>query len=117
MLYPLERFIGQHRGAYTTMKEAAEHVLFKLPNKFTRVGFLCTAIKCSTMTNIKSDTDVTSVTSKRHHFGLVATCLLPFCPILKKFSSGTGHDAIKISNTTASGFGTKPSAGTSGVSL
>eukprot|EP00957_Ditylum_brightwellii_P031315 2373997-Ditylum_brightwellii.AAC.1 len=25
MLYPLERFMGQHRGAFMAMKEAAEH--------------------------------------------------------------------------------------------
>eukprot|EP00957_Ditylum_brightwellii_P113576 8659322-Ditylum_brightwellii.AAC.1 len=36
-LYPLERFIGQHRGALIAMKEAAEHVPFQLPNEFTRV--------------------------------------------------------------------------------
>jgi hypothetical protein len=33
MLYPLERFIGQHRGAFIAMKEAAEHVPFQLPNE------------------------------------------------------------------------------------
>eukprot|EP00957_Ditylum_brightwellii_P098724 7520253-Ditylum_brightwellii.AAC.1 len=35
-LYLLERFINQHRGAFTAMKEAAEHVPFQLPNEFTR---------------------------------------------------------------------------------
>eukprot|EP00957_Ditylum_brightwellii_P081419 6192736-Ditylum_brightwellii.AAC.1 len=44
MLYPLERFIGQHRGAYIMMKEVTEHVPFQLPNEFTRIGFLLTAI-------------------------------------------------------------------------
>eukprot|EP00957_Ditylum_brightwellii_P099776 7600413-Ditylum_brightwellii.AAC.1 len=37
MLYPLERFIRQHKGAFTAIKEAAEHVPFQLPNKFKRV--------------------------------------------------------------------------------
>eukprot|EP00957_Ditylum_brightwellii_P186966 14238690-Ditylum_brightwellii.AAC.1 len=105
------------------MKEAAEHVPFQLPNKLIRVGFLLTAITSSdaglqaAMANIKSDADTTSTTSKRHHFKLAATYLQPFCPVLKKFPADTKHDAIKISDTTSLGFGAKPSAGKSGVSL
>eukprot|EP00957_Ditylum_brightwellii_P006773 513934-Ditylum_brightwellii.AAC.1 len=45
MLYPLERFVGQHRGVYISMKETTEHDPFHLPNKFRRVGFLLAAIK------------------------------------------------------------------------
>eukprot|EP00957_Ditylum_brightwellii_P176301 13424445-Ditylum_brightwellii.AAC.1 len=69
------------------------------------------------MVNIKRDADVTSETSKRHHFKLAANYLQPFCPILKKFLSGTKCDAIEISGVTGLGFGTKPSARKSGVSL
>eukprot|EP00957_Ditylum_brightwellii_P170772 12997916-Ditylum_brightwellii.AAC.1 len=47
MLYPLERFIGQHRGAFIVMKEVAEHVPFQLPNEFTIVGFLLAGITSS----------------------------------------------------------------------
>eukprot|EP00957_Ditylum_brightwellii_P047183 3583018-Ditylum_brightwellii.AAC.1 len=46
-LYPLERFIGQHRGAFIAMKEAAEHAPFQLPNEFTRVGSLLAGITSS----------------------------------------------------------------------
>eukprot|EP00957_Ditylum_brightwellii_P094279 7178525-Ditylum_brightwellii.AAC.2 len=69
------------------------------------------------MANISSDANVPSVTSKRHHFKLAATYLLPFCPVLKKFRSGTKRDVIEISDTTALVFGTNPSNGTSGVNL
>eukprot|EP00957_Ditylum_brightwellii_P100464 7658057-Ditylum_brightwellii.AAC.1 len=69
------------------------------------------------MANIKSDTDVTSETSKRHHFKLAANYLQLVCPVLQKFTSGTKHDAIKISDVTGSRLGTKPSASKSGVSL
>eukprot|EP00957_Ditylum_brightwellii_P054417 4122856-Ditylum_brightwellii.AAC.1 len=96
MLYPLERFIGQHRGAFIAMKEAVEHAV---------------------MANIKSDADPTSETNQRHHFQLAATYLQPFCSVLKKFPSGAKCDAIKISDVTASGFGTKPIAGKTGISL
>eukprot|EP00957_Ditylum_brightwellii_P072916 5541103-Ditylum_brightwellii.AAC.1 len=77
------------------MKEVAEHEPFQLPNKFRRVGFLLAGITNSdaglqaVMANIKSDADSASETSKRHHFKLVATYLQHFCPVLKKFPSGT----------------------------
>eukprot|EP00957_Ditylum_brightwellii_P163606 12457000-Ditylum_brightwellii.AAC.1 len=69
------------------------------------------------MANIRSDADVTLAMSKRYHFEVATTYLLLVCLMLRKFTSGTKHDAIKISDTTASGFGTKPSVGTSGVIL
>eukprot|EP00957_Ditylum_brightwellii_P105426 8037303-Ditylum_brightwellii.AAC.1 len=64
------------------------------------------------MVNIWSDDNETLATNKRHHSELVATYLLPFCPLLRKFPSGTKHDVIESSDTTASGFGTKTSIGT-----
>ena len=69
------------------------------------------------MANIKSNADPASETSKRHHFKLAANFLQPFCPVLKKFPSGTKHDAIKISDVSGSGFGTNPSAGKTGANL
>eukprot|EP00957_Ditylum_brightwellii_P189389 14415042-Ditylum_brightwellii.AAC.1 len=68
------------------MKEAAEHVPFQLPNKFTRIGFLLAGITSSdaglqaVMAHINSNADLISVTSKQHHFELAATYLQPFCP-------------------------------------
>eukprot|EP00957_Ditylum_brightwellii_P026465 2002037-Ditylum_brightwellii.AAC.1 len=73
-LCPLERFIGQHRGAFIAMKTASEHVPFQLPNEFMRVEFLLAGTTSSdvglqaAMTNIKSNADLASETSKRHHF-------------------------------------------------
>eukprot|EP00957_Ditylum_brightwellii_P002198 168801-Ditylum_brightwellii.AAC.1 len=69
------------------------------------------------MTNIKSNDDLASETSKRHHFELAANFLSPFFPVLKKFPSGTKRNAMKISDVSGSGFGAKPSAGKTGVSL
>eukprot|EP00957_Ditylum_brightwellii_P044196 3353648-Ditylum_brightwellii.AAC.1 len=69
------------------------------------------------MDNIRSDADKTPATSKRHHFELAATYHLLFCPVLRKFPSGTKCDGIKISDTTASEFGTKPSIIASGLIL
>eukprot|EP00957_Ditylum_brightwellii_P042175 3194238-Ditylum_brightwellii.AAC.1 len=69
------------------------------------------------MANIKSDADPASETSKKHHFELAANFFQPCCPVLKKFPSDTKRDAIKISDMSGSGFGTKASAGKTGVSL
>eukprot|EP00957_Ditylum_brightwellii_P151361 11525884-Ditylum_brightwellii.AAC.1 len=97
------------------MKEAAEHVPFQLPNKFMRVGFLLACITSSdaglqaAMANIKSDADPVSETSKKRHFEFAANYLQLFCPVLKKCTYGTKWDAIKISDVSGSGFGTKAS--------
>eukprot|EP00957_Ditylum_brightwellii_P054152 4101629-Ditylum_brightwellii.AAC.1 len=105
------------------MKEVADHVPFQLPNKLIRVGFLLAGITSrdaglqAVMANIKSDANLASETSKRHHFELAANFLQPFCLVLKKFPSGTNCDAIKISDVSGSGFGINPSAGKTGVSL
>eukprot|EP00957_Ditylum_brightwellii_P145511 11079742-Ditylum_brightwellii.AAC.1 len=69
------------------------------------------------MTSIRSDPNVVSATCKRHRIKIAATYLLSFCPVLRKHPSDTKCDAIMISDTAASGFGIKPSAVTSGVSL
>eukprot|EP00957_Ditylum_brightwellii_P206941 15350674-Ditylum_brightwellii.AAC.2 len=69
------------------------------------------------MANIKSNADPASEMSKRHNFELAANFLQPFCPVLKKFPSGTKRDAIEISDGSGYGYGTKPSAGKTGVSL
>eukprot|EP00957_Ditylum_brightwellii_P004599 349901-Ditylum_brightwellii.AAC.1 len=98
------------------MKEVAEYMPFHLSIKFTRVEYLLAGITSSdtgfqaAMANIKSDADVTSEMSKMHHFELDANYLQPFCPVLKKFPSGTKNDVTKISDVTGSGCGTKPSA-------
>eukprot|EP00957_Ditylum_brightwellii_P074381 5650982-Ditylum_brightwellii.AAC.1 len=105
------------------MKKVVEHVPFQLPNKFARVGFLLVGITSSdaglqaVMATIKNNADLASETSKRHNFELTANFLQPFCSVLKKFPSGTKCDAINISDVSGSGFGTKPSAGKTGISL
>eukprot|EP00957_Ditylum_brightwellii_P099516 7580259-Ditylum_brightwellii.AAC.1 len=88
------------------MKEAAEHLPFQLPNEFTRVGFLLAGITSSDAGD-----------RQEAPFELAANFLQPFCPVLRKFPSGTKGDAIKISDVSGSDFGTKPSAGKTGVSL
>ena len=36
--FPLEGFIAQHRIAFISMQQCAEHIAYQLPNEHTRVG-------------------------------------------------------------------------------
>ena len=38
--FSLEKFISQHRNAFVSMQQCAQHVTFQLPNEYTRVGYL-----------------------------------------------------------------------------
>ena len=45
--FPLEGFIAQHRNAFVSMQQCAEHIAYQLPNELTRVGYLLEGIQCS----------------------------------------------------------------------
>ena len=45
--FPLEGFIAQHRNAFVSMPQCAEHIAYQLPNELTRVGYLLEGIQCS----------------------------------------------------------------------
>ena len=42
----LEGFIAQHRNAYVSMQQCAEHVEYQLPNQHTHTGYLLEGIQC-----------------------------------------------------------------------
>ena len=42
--FPLEGFIAQHRNAFVSMQQCAEHIAYQLPNELTRVGYLLEGI-------------------------------------------------------------------------
>jgi hypothetical protein len=43
--FSLDRFVAQHRNAFVSMSQCAEHVDYQLPNGHTRVGYLLDAIE------------------------------------------------------------------------
>ena len=45
--FSLEKFIAQHRNAFISMEQCAEHVAFQLPNERTRVAYLLDGIQCN----------------------------------------------------------------------
>ena len=119
--YPLERFCQKHRNGYTTMRAAAEHVDFQLPNQHTRVGYLLDAIECddaklqAAIANIENDKS-----GKRVDFEAAVAFLLPSCPISRKRQKTTKTNVVGVSEISAttggnSSFGSKSGIGETGV--
>jgi hypothetical protein len=126
--FSLEKFIAQHRNAYVSMRQSAEHVTFQLPNERTRVTYLLDAVQCSdpglqaAMAQVRTDS---GAGGKMNDFEATASYLLPYDPVSKKRASGakrgmasisdiTGSDEAGISSVKESGSA-KPSIGKTGV--
>jgi hypothetical protein len=124
----LEKFIAQHRNAFVSMTQCADHVPHQLPNERTRVTYLLDAIKCSDaslqakMALVQSDD---AANGKMNDFEATASFLLPACPVARKrTASGTKRDSTTISDVTGevaeiggTSGSTKPSVGRTGVEL
>ena len=120
--FSLEKFIAQHRNAFVSMQQCAEHVAFQLPNKHTRVTYLLDAIHCNDaplqaeMELVRNDT---GPAGKMNDFEATALYLLPHDPVLKKQTAGTKRGVAKISDTfgadASSTSADKPASGRTGV--
>jgi hypothetical protein len=101
--FSLEKFIAQHRNAYASMRQSAEHVMFQLPNERTRVTNLLDAIQNANpglqaaMTQVRTDTDPT--TGRMNDYEATASYLLPYNhPVSKKRVAGSKR-GVEISDT------------------
>jgi hypothetical protein len=118
----LEKFIAQHRNAYVSMTQCADHVNYQLPNEGTRVTYLLDAIECNdaplqaAMALVRNDT---GLTGKMNDFEATASFILPHCPVAKKRTTGGTRrpDVANVSDATASMEGRKVGIGTTGVEL
>ena len=120
--FSLEKFVQQHRNAYVSMQQCAEHVAFQLPNEHTRVGYLLEAIQTTdaglqaAIAQIKTDD---GANGKRNDFEAAASYLLPYDPVAKKRNQ-TKRPHADVSDTSGAevaAFGTKPGIGKTGVHL
>ncbi len=115
--FSLEKFIAQHRNAYVSMRQSAEHVTFQLPNERTRVTYLLDAIQNSdpglqaAMAQVRTDTD--PATGRMNDFEATASYLLPYDPVSKKRVTGSKR-GVEISDTTGI-TNAKVTSGKSGV--
>ena len=122
--FSLERFIEQHRAAFISMQQCAEHVPFQLPNEETRVRYLMDNIKCfdaelqAALAAIRLDT--TGPNAMRGNFELAVTFMLPTDPVScrrKEHSTSTNAD-VSSTLVTKNNDKIKPSKGAkTGVEL
>ena len=127
--FSLEKFIAQHRNAFVSMRQCAEHVTFQLPNERTRVSYLLDSIQCNdpglqaAMAQVRTDS---GVNGKLNDFEATASYLLQYDPVSKKRATGakrglsaisdvTGEDNAEISSVSHGGRTSKTSVGKTGV--
>ena len=100
--FPLEGFIAQHRNAFVSIQQCAEHMTYQLPNELTRVGYLLEGIQCSdpgwqaAMVSVWTDDGANGMMSD---FERAAAHLLPYNPVTRKRTAGTKRSAANISDT------------------
>ena len=79
--------MAQHRNAFVSMQQCAEHVSFQLPNEHTRVGYLLEGIQSmdpglqAAMASVKMDDGPDGM---RNDFEAAAAHLLPYDPVAMK---------------------------------
>jgi len=121
--FSLEKFVAQHRNAFVSMSQCAEHVTYQLPNENTRVTFLLDAIDCNhaplqaAMALVRNDT---GPDGKLNNFEDTASFLLPHDPVAtqRERSPHGKRPSAQISDTSSVNFKThKASVGKTGVSL
>ena len=99
--FPLEGFIAQHRNAFVSIQQCAEHVEYQLPNEHTHVSYLLEDIVCTdpglqaAMASIHTDD---GPTGRRNDFEAAVAHILPYNPIAKKWAAaGSKRTAAQIS--------------------
>ena len=123
--YKLELFASQHRAAFVSMEQCAQHIEYQLPNEHSRVKYLLTAIECGDAELQAAMAMVRADGSMRSNFEAAVAHLLPSCPVARKkrdnkrkgadISSSEAHNP---NTANISSFGTKQGKGRStGVQL
>ena len=120
--YTLERFVAQHRNAFVSMTQCAEHVDYQFPNELTRVTYLLDAIENNdtplqaAMALCRNDQDPGG---KMNDFEATAAFLLPHDPVDTKIASGTkrSHAMVSFIDGNVASASTKVSTGSTGVAF
>jgi hypothetical protein len=102
--FSLEKFISQHRNAYISMSQCAEHLPFQLPNEQTRVTYLLDAIECNdaplqaSMALVRNDV---GPNGKMNNFEATASFIVPHDPVAKKRQQTPKRPFADVSHTDA----------------
>jgi hypothetical protein len=116
--FSLEKFIEQHRSAYISMQQCAEHVNYQLPNETTRVRYLTDNIQNgdpalqAALAIIRGDE---APDGRRNNFESAATYLQPTCPVAKKRKSSGGERGSYTISSAEGKSGLKIARGKTGV--
>ena len=95
-----EGFIAQHRNAYVSMQQCAEHVEYQLPNQHTCIGYLLEATQCpdpglqAAMANICTNNRLQGM---HNNFEATGILVLPYDPVMEKRAVSTTYPAAQIS--------------------
>ena len=114
--FTLEKFLNQHRSAYSGLQRCAENVTTQMPDERTRVQYLMDNIQCNdagvkaALESIRVDNTPTGLCN---NFEAVVVHLLPCCPVGKKQQSSNKRGLAKIAAT--SGILKPGSGGTQGT--
>ena len=119
--FPLEKHCAQHRNAFISMEQCAQHVDYQLPNQHSRVGYLLAGIENNdpglqaAMAAVRTDK---APDGMRNDFEACVAHIVPYCPVAKKRTAGTKRGAAEISEVNAdseeaeiASFGTKTGKG------
>ena len=102
--FTLESFVSQHRNAYVSMVQCAQHIAYQLPNEHSRVGYLLAGIQTGDaglqagMANVKTDD---GPKGKQNDFEAAAAYIIPYDPVAKKKTTGKRYNGdISAANAT-----------------
>ena len=96
--FSLEKFVSQHRAAYVSLSQCAEHVPYQLPNELSRVTHLLDNIECldpplqAAMAFVRNDT------GKMNDFEATAAYILPYDPVAKKRTQAATTSGKRVAN-------------------
>jgi hypothetical protein len=102
--FPLEKHCAQHRNAFISMEQCAQHVDYQLPNQHSRVGYLLAGIENNdpglqaAMAAVRTDKGPGGM---RNNFEACVAHIVPYCPVAKKRTAGVKRGAAEISEVNA----------------
>ena len=103
--FTLEKFLNQHRAAYSGLERCAENVATQLPDERTRVQYIMDNIQCNdagvkaAIESIRVDDTPTGL---RNNFEAAVVHLQPCCPVGKKNRNSTKRGLAEISAASGS---------------
>lgn len=103
--FTLKCFIAQHRHAFVSMTQCAEHVTYQLPKEYMHVTFLLDAIETTdavlqaAMALCRNDT---GPNGRRSNFEQTAAFILPHDPVAHKRTTQRHHGNAQFAETNAS---------------